>query len=271
MKKPHYADILRFYEQIAELQSGAPSCLYLKLPIPATQAKEIGWKEGFPLMRRDEFTIDIPMSASLFEAICNKAKKANNTMRVAIETLDDAFAINALRREDLLKHHADDAYLDSAARDFNLDKAILTFLLHASVYPTLRAQSDALKNYINLEQWLRGYCPICGSPPLMSQFRGEGQRFYFCSFCGCEWPGERLKCPSCENTEHEKLHYLYADGDEAYRVDLCDACHHYIKTVDSRKLDYEPDLELEDIITIHLDILASEKGFKRPATSPWGI
>lgn len=58
---------------------------------------------------------------------------------------------------------------------------------------------------------------------------------------------------------------------EAYRVDLCDNCMQYIKTVDSRKLGYEPYLVLEDITTIHLDFLASEKGYKRPAPSSWGL
>ena len=57
---------------------------------------------------------------------------------------------------------------------------------------------------------------------------------------------------------------------EAYRVDLCDQCKGYIKTVDSRKLDYEPDLSLEDIVTIHLDIHALKKGYKRPVPTSWG-
>ena len=72
-------------------------------------------------------------------------------------------------------------------------------------------------------------------------------------------------------SDHEKLQYLYEEGREAYRVDICDNCKQFIKTVDSRKLDYEPDLALEDIITIHLDILASEKGYKRAVPNLWGL
>ena len=70
---------------------------------------------------------------------------------------------------------------------------------------------------------------------------------------------------------HEKLHYFYAEGEEAYRIDVCDNCHQYIKTVDSRKLDHETDLHLDDIVTMHLDILATEKGYKRPVQNIWGI
>jgi hypothetical protein len=41
--------------------------------------------------------------------------------------------------------------------------------------------------------------------------------------------------------------------------------------VDTRKTVSDPDLNLEDIATMHLDILASEKGFKRPAPGYWGL
>jgi FdhE protein len=270
-KKPEYADILRFYGDIFELQSGASPRLYLKLPKPEKTFMDIGEKEGFPLISRDDFMIDLSASSLLFESICNTAKHANEKMHTTIQILEDAFAVNALRHEELLKRHADDAYLNSVIRDFNVDKSILKFLIHVSIYPSLRAHAEMLKDQIDMKKWLRGYCPICGSPPLISQFKSEGHRFYLCSFCGFEWPGERLKCPFCENSDHTKLHYFYTEGDEAHRVDLCDNCNQYIKTVDSRTLNYEPDLDLEDIVTIHLDILASEKGYKRPVASPWGL
>ena len=66
------------------------------------------------------------------------------------------------------------------------------------------------------------------------------------------------------------MHYFFSEEEEAYRVDLCDQCRGYIKTVDSRKLEYEPDLDLEDVVTIHLDILAVERGYQRPVLTAWG-
>ena len=269
-KMPEYAEILRFYEKLSELRTAAAPRFYLKLPKTETSIMAIREKEGFPLISRAEFMIDIAAASALFDALCNAAKTSNEKMGNSIRILEEALSVNALRREDLLKHYDDEAYIDSVIRDFDIDKAILKFLIHMSIYPSLIANAEMLKDQIDLKQWLRGYCPICGSSPHISQFGVEGQRSYRCSFCGFEWPGERLKCPFCDNSDHFKLQYFYAEGEEAYRADLCDNCHQYIKTVDTRKLDYEPDLELEDIVTIHLDILASEKGYKRPAASPWG-
>lgn len=269
-KKPEYAESLRFYEKISELRAAATPRLYLKLPKGEKSIVSIREKEGFPLISRTEFVIDSSAASALFDMLCDAAKNANEKMATIIRILEEAFSVNALRREDLLKHYDDEAYLDSVKRNFDIDRAILKFLIHMSIYPSLQSTAEMLKAEIDLKQWHRGYCPICGSLPLISQFGAEGHRSYRCSFCGFEWPGERLKCPFCENTDHAKLHYFYTEEDEAHRVDLCDNCNQYIKTVDARKLDYEPDLEMEDIVTIHLDILASEKGYKRPAASPWG-
>ncbi|MDO8786232.1 MAG: formate dehydrogenase accessory protein FdhE [Syntrophales bacterium] len=170
-----------------------------------------------------------------------------------------------------MKKHSDSTYQSEIIKNLKLDKTILSFLTQISIKPSIHANVAQLKDQVDLKNWLRGYCPICGSFPQMSELKGEGQRFLACSFCDFEWPSERLKCPFCENKDHGSLHYFYEEGKEIYRVYVCDKCKQYIKTVDSRKFDYEPDLNLEDIATIHLDILASEKGFKRPVPNLWGL
>ena len=53
-------------------------------------------------------------------------------------------------------------------------------------------------------------------------------------------------------------------------MDLCDKCHQYIKSIDSWTLE-ELDPALEDLATLHLDILATRKGYKRPVPNPLTI
>jgi FdhE protein len=84
-----------------------------------------------------------------------------------------------------------------------------------------------------------------------------------CSYCGYQWRIERLFCQFCNNKEQEFLHYFYAEGEEAYRIDPCEKCHQYIKTIDLRKIEVIDPI-LKDLATLHLDILASQKGYKRP-------
>ena len=93
-------------------------------------------------------------------------------------------------------------------------------------------------------------------------------RYLLCSYCGYQWRIDRLSCPVCGNKEQESLQYFCGEGEEAFRIDLCDKCHRYIKTIDYRSLE-ESDPALEDLATLHLDILAVQKGYRRAVPNPW--
>lgn len=268
---PIYKELLDFYGKITEeLYNAHPS-----IDVPTLNIKEdikkIQIKEGFPLINKNDFIIDIPSSIKLFESLCRIGEISTNKMRKGIQKIEKAVKDGRLNREKLLEKHFEADYQKEITKKLKLDKAVLSFLIQMSIKPSVYVNVENLKGQVDTKSWMKGYCPVCGSMPQISEFKGEGQRYLLCSFCDFQWPSERLKCPFCENTNHKKLHYLYAEGQEAYRVDLCDKCKQYIKTVDSRKFDHEPDLHIEDIITIHLDILANEKGFKRPAPSPLGL
>jgi len=270
-KNPAYNKILDFYENILEDQE-AHKPKIISSPIEITKDfRTLQIKEGFPLINKDDFVIDVPSSVSLFKSLCKTSKNANEKLKENILSIEDALESRNLNIEKILEEHDNQSYLDKISNDIHLDKSVLQFLIHMSIKPSIIANAEMLKDQIDLKNWLRGYCPLCGSLPQMSELKGEGQRYYLCSYCSFKWPSERLKCPFCENKDHKSLHYFYEEGQEIYRVDVCDKCRQYIKTVDSRKLNYEPDLNLEDIVTIHLDIVASEKGFKRPAPSLWGF
>jgi FdhE protein len=77
-----------------------------------------------------------------------------------------------------------------------------------------------------------------------------------------------LSCSVCGNKDPGTLHYFCGEGEEAHRIDLCDACRHYIKTIDCRSLE-APDPCLEDLATLHLDVVAVQKGYDRSAPNPW--
>jgi FdhE protein len=270
-KNPVYTEILSFYEKVIEAQEAEKPSVNVHYAGLTNTLKSIQTQEGFSLINKNDFVLDVPVATRTFESLCRIFRNANEKMREKIQAIEEAVSINALNLRELMKRHSDDVYVNSIAHEFDIDRAVLIFLLHSSIQPSLNSNVEQLKGNANIKNWLKGYCPICGSLPQISEIKGEGQRYFVCSFCSFQWPGERLKCPFCENTDHDKLHYFYEENKEAHRVDLCDNCKQYIKTVDSRKLDYEPELVLEDIVTIHLDILASEKGYKRPVPSPFGL
>ena len=98
---------------------------------------------------------------------------------------------------------------------------------------------------------------------MLSMFEGEvGERFLLCGFCWHKWSSKRLYCPFCDNTDNKTLNYLYSEEEKEYRIDLCDKCKKYIKTIDTRKTEriiYPP---LEQVATLHLDIKAKEMKYE---------
>jgi len=140
---------------------------------------------------------------------------------------------------------------------------LLGFLVEESLRPALEVLSEKYRSIIAASKWTEGYCPICGREPKISELKGEGgQRFLFCGQCGFEWRFKRIRCPFCGNEDQQTLAYFTIENEEKYRVDVCNVCNKYIKAVDFRKAEKEPNLDVEDIATLHLDILADEEGYE---------
>jgi FdhE protein len=136
----------------------------------------------------------------------------------------------------------------------------------------LELYADRLKEKVDFENWLEGSCPVCGGYPSIEKLRrDDGKRILRCSFCGTEWPFKRIMCPFCGNEDHDSLRYFLVEGDspikkDAFRVDVCDKCKKYMKTLDERKLpeSENPDLYLENLNTLYLDVLAQRDGYMSP-------
>jgi FdhE protein len=183
--------------------------------------------------------------------------------------IEEILGSKRLDLTELFKKGIREQRIEQVAEKLALDKKVFLFLFQESVRPSIEIAVAGLHAELPPGAQLKGSCPLCGSLPSMSLLKEEGgKRFLFCPHCAYQWQVERLACPFCSNNEHETLHYFYAEGEEACRIDLCDKCHHYIKTIDLRKMD-ALDPILEDIATLHLDQVASEKGYRRPSPNPW--
>jgi len=91
----------------------------------------------------------------------------------------------------------------------------------------------------------------------------EGRLMLHCGTCGQSWPGARRSCTVCGNRDEQTLEYFTAGDDQGYRVNVCRKCDSYLKVVDSREAGQNLPMDLEDIATLHLDLLAQREGFTR--------
>ena len=116
------------------------------------------------------------------------------------------------------------------------------------------------------DKWLRRYCPTCGSGPAMAQLVGADpgrKRFLCCGCCGTRWQFKRTSCPFCD-TRSDRLESVIVEGESGLRIDHCGACGGYIKTYDGQG---EEALLLADWSSLHLDLIAHDRGLKRMAAS----
>jgi FdhE protein len=111
-------------------------------------------------------------------------------------------------------------------------------------------------------------CPFCGYYPEMAAINPEenGKRYLYCSLCEHRWPYKRIACSVCGTEEADKLEFFSLEGEDKYRIDACNKCGGYIKTVRLDKFEDidRVDMTVENIITPHLDGAALQKGYRRP-------
>ena len=268
-KRPGYGKILDFYQSVEEAQEKAKASLRIDAIQLKKEWKKLLAKEGFSLIQKDDFLLDLESSVKLFETLCQVGRDANPHLAGQLKRIKEATDDKRIDLKKLLRSGLKGQRMEEVVKELGLDKNVLLFLIQCSLRPSLEAGMKQLRSELNSETWLKGYCPICGSLPSLGLLKEEaGKRYLLCSYCGYQWRMDRISCPFCENKDQESLHYFFGEGEETHRIDLCDKCHQYIKTIDTRNLQ-ESDPVLEDLATLHLDILASQKGYKRPVPTPW--
>ena len=261
---PVYADMLGFYGRLFVAQEESKSRLQIEpLQIP-DDVLAVKAQEKFPLIEIKDFVYDKVESPNLFVAIGKLAKEANPKLAASAAILIKAVDTN-LDPESLFSAllTGNEALFENISEDLEIEKQVLGFMTYNSLKPSLGTGAVQLAAYLTQDEpWLKGYCPICGSAPILSILEGEGARSLICSFCWHQWSVKRVYCPFCDNSDNKDLHYLFSEDEKDLRVDLCSKCNKYLKTLDTRKADrmiYPP---LEQVSTLHLDIKAREEGFE---------
>src|SRR5271157_394910 len=215
---------------------------------------------GLPLIDFSAGTFDLTEPRKYFTALLEIAEKRapGETKEVVQMIQDGSFNFEKMISDSF--NSTQDAEISEDIDDDVID--LVDLFLEESLRPALEKVVEKYGKSIAKAGWTEGYCPICGKEPKIGEIREEeGRRFLFCTQCGFEWCFMRIKCPFCGNEEQQTLAYFSIEGEEKYRVDVCNECKRYIKTVDFRETKEEANLDVEDIATLHLDMLANEEGY----------
>jgi FdhE protein len=255
--------LANFYLELMDLTDKVNSIEWkVKL---SDQVKE-SWAKGTPLL----VELQPEAKKELYKEIISKVfetcqKWQAGPAEISAETMD------------LLKKSTDDELCELAviaikdeptnkvkwANKLQLPEELMDFLATNIARLVLNSYAATVSKQLNLDQWDKGYCPICGDSPAMAKLTGEvGVRKLHCGRCETEWRYDRVGCPYCGTKDTNKLSFVTPEGSKQYRLYLCDQCKSYLKTVDERQCG-EVDLFCEDLATADFDKLASSEGYQR--------
>jgi formate dehydrogenase accessory protein FdhE len=108
-------------------------------------------------------------------------------------------------------------------------------------------------------------CPLCGGKPAVGVLRTEGdgaKKSLICMLCAHEWFFRRIYCPACGEEREPQMAYYSAPEIPHVRVDVCDTCHTYLKSVDLTKTGLAVAV-VDELATIPLDLWAREHGYEK--------
>ena len=222
---------------------------------------------GVPLLRGESVAFDARVLGRRWAEVCAAVKHhqtgdavtgvadAAKRGRLVIEEL--AAAVVAGRPEEV--HARADA--------LGLDAGLAATVLRFTVFPLLVPVSAALAPLRAGAAWGRGWCPTCGSWPVLGEFRGlEQARWLRCGLCAADWEFPRLACPFCDNRDHHQLGYLHVEGEgDRRRAGACDACRGYVKMLATLGPLSPVQLLVADVATLYLDLAAAERGYAAPS------
>ena len=159
----------------------------------------------------------------------------------------------------------DETRLADLAKADGTDPGALGALVQLATMPLLQACGLHLTRQIPID-WSYGYCPVCGAWPTLAEVRGlERTHRWRCGRCGGDWGLALLRCPYCGEANHQRLGSLTADDDEATcAVDTCLTCRGYVKTRAVLQPTPPYAVVLEDLATVEWDLVALERGYRRP-------
>lgn len=218
---------------------------------------------GIPLLRDESIPLDVKAFGRRWQHACEvlevqqpdgtAAALAAAVRRGQLDSAAMTAAVVAGRPEDVRQR----------AEGLGLDPTLATTLLRFTLFPLFASLETLLAPLRETRDWPHGYCPTCGSWPLLGEFRGLDQsRYLRCGLCAAGWEVPRLWCPYCGCRAHEQLQFLHAEGEESkIRAAVCDACRGYVKTLSTLSAIPPLHLLVADAVTLHLDLAAAERGY----------
>jgi formate dehydrogenase accessory protein FdhE len=253
---PFAAEGLRFYAQVAELQGGLYDHAASLLGSAAEMREPLPLREQLARLalapRIAQFAAEISKIAPepLADAAALLAHASPEECRLVVdEFLGGELAAESPTEEDL-----------SFGGSSGLNERLVVWLCLQPFAEYVAERRDPPKFDSTPSS-----CPVCGGNPIVGVLRPEGdggKKSLICMLCAHEWAFRRIYCPACGEQREPQMGFYTAPEIAQVRVDVCDTCHTYLKTVDLTKMGRAVPV-VDELATIPLDLWAREHGYEK--------
>jgi formate dehydrogenase accessory protein FdhE len=247
-KHPFAAEVLRFYSRVAEFQKN----FYAE--IKKNAGAELSSRK-FSSVRSGSFPFDsiklLPRLATFLALLGETAPSALAAAAREISRLDAGSQLSLL-----------EAYWELGGSD-QLVGPFAQFVPRAFLQPL--AELFASHTTAPPAMSTQHHCPLCSGQAFLGVLRTEGdsgKRRMMCSFCLQEWDFRRIYCPACGEADEKKLPVYVAEEFPHIRVEACENCKTYVRTIDLTK-DGNAVPVADDLAAIPLSLWAQERGYTR--------
>jgi FdhE protein len=240
-------EILRFYIHVAQFQEDLHGRLSKALP------------KTSPDFNRELSAPELSQLIASFEAFLSLAE-AHGPKQLAE-------ACRELRAR--ARHFWSELLNSSWAAHTRSDAAGLLALAFLQPYAELLRSRGSL----HPGQHSQAFCPYCHRKPGFGVMRSMGDgaaRSLVCSFCLAEWEFRRLVCPGCGEENDRNLPIFTANEFDYIRVECCDTCKTYIKTVDLTR-NGRAEALVDELASAPLDLWAQGQGYAKLQNNLLGI
>jgi FdhE protein len=247
----------------AQVDRAAAGIDVLDARIPDWEDYRADFLAGVPLLPSTAAAVDLEPGGRMTRALLERLASGTSSARFDEETRTlDA----ELQSEPQVSRRIADFLLADETVTLPFP-GLLRYLAWTATARFLRPVVNAFDGWRDEERWLRSYCPTCRSLPAMAQLVGVDpgrRRLLYCGCCGTRWRYRRIGCPFCESGNDQRLSALAIEGEKYLRIDYCQSCRAYLKTYDGEG---NETFFLADWTSLHLDVIARDRGLKRMANS----
>ena len=271
---PSLAIILKAYGKVFAERASLREEVPLPKDVRISSPDPLRFSQGMTLLNEGIFPLSTDSMENVRDHMIPVLARAFPKMRPILKNMKAALKKNRLDLKNCMESmlHSRDEIMNQTALHLKTDAVTLKFVLGQLLKPLIEKQAESLRSVIQNLNWKKGYCPICGSFPVLSYLKGvEGQRWLICGLCSHEWRFMRTQCPFCENEDTEESEFCFVEDRTYERAEMCHQCKRYLLSIDLRKYPYELVPEVAVAAAMYLDVLAQQKGFLPMADAAWTL